>query len=93
MKIHPQTQQPLPESIVLACAAQCYETAEFYAAKGERGLFDWWSNQGDRIAERLTVHSDIQAARLAVGEPRIDVGNALVSNRQSGRDPTSALCH
>lgn len=83
MKIHPQTQQPLPESIVLRCAAQCYETAEFYGARGERGLFDWWSNQGNRIAERLPVYHDIQAARVAVGEPRIDVGYALVGNRRA----------
>ena len=64
MRIHPQTQQPLPESTVLACVAQCYKTADFYAARGERGLFEWWSNQGDRIAERLAVYRDIQAARL-----------------------------
>ena len=61
MRMQTQTPRQLDESSMLAHIAQCYETAEFQAAKGNRALFDWWCNRGDAYSAQLAVYRDVQA--------------------------------
>jgi hypothetical protein len=49
----------IPESVVLRCIANCLETSQFYAGKGNRALADWWHDRADMYADRLTTYREL----------------------------------
>jgi hypothetical protein len=51
--------ETLPESVVLRCIANCLETSQFYAGKGNRALADWWHDRADMCAHRLATSREL----------------------------------
>jgi hypothetical protein len=47
----------LSESIVLRCVANCLETSQYYASKGNRPLAEWWHDRAKTFAQRLASES------------------------------------
>jgi len=50
--------ETIPESVVLRCIANCLETSQFHAGKGNRALADWWHDRADMYADRLATYRE-----------------------------------
>lgn len=53
-----QSMEMISESVVLRCIANCLETSQFYAAKGNRARAGWWHGRADMYADRLATYAD-----------------------------------
>jgi hypothetical protein len=51
--------ETISETVVLRCIANCLETSQFYAGKGNRALADWWHDRADMFADRLETYREL----------------------------------
>jgi hypothetical protein len=47
----------IPDSVMLRCIANCLETSQYYASKGNRLLADWWHDRAEAFADKLSNKS------------------------------------
>jgi hypothetical protein len=45
----------IPDAVMLRCIANCLETSQYYASKGNSSLAAWWDDRAKLLAHRLAT--------------------------------------